>query len=149
MTEANISKIAEFGKSQDGQATSWSIFRWTSSELVLAERHRGVRRFRPTPGTIHPTIPSTHPPTGPHESVLLNSPGSDRDGAPIHHPLAKLEKAIPEELTQRNSHRHSSPPTGKPIEDVIRRVLGLANAQSMSMTTLQRALPAEEENRFW
>ena len=34
--------------------------------------------------------------------------------------------------------------TGKPIEDVISRVLQHDSAQSMSMTTLQRALPTEE-----
>ena len=53
------------------------IFGWSNNELVLVERHRGVRRFRPTPGTIHPIVPSTHHPTGPHESVLLDSPEGD------------------------------------------------------------------------
>ena len=35
--------------------------------------------------------------------------------------------------------------TGKPIEDVISRVLQLDSAQSMFMTALQRTLPTEEE----
>ena len=38
--------------------------------------------------------------------------------------------------------------TGKPIEDVISRVLRLDSAQSMSMTSLQCALLDEEETSF-
>ena len=56
----------------------WVIFGWSSNELVLAERHRGVRRFRPTSEPYHPTIPSTHPLMGSHRSVLLNILEDDR-----------------------------------------------------------------------
>ena len=38
--------------------------------------------------------------------------------------------------------------TGNYIEDVISRVLRLDIAQSMSMTSLQNALPTTEETRF-
>ena len=38
--------------------------------------------------------------------------------------------------------------TGKPIEDTISQVLWLDSAQSMSMTTQQRALHIKEETRF-
>ena len=38
--------------------------------------------------------------------------------------------------------------SGQPIEEVIRRVLRLDSAQSMSMASLQEALPTTEEMRF-
>ena len=38
--------------------------------------------------------------------------------------------------------------TGKPIEDIISWVLRLDRAEGMSMTTLERALPTEEETCF-
>ena len=38
--------------------------------------------------------------------------------------------------------------TGNPIEDVTSRVLRLESAQSMSMTSLENALPTTEETRF-
>ena len=38
--------------------------------------------------------------------------------------------------------------SGQPIEEVIRRVLRLDSAQSMSMASLQEALPTTEETRF-
>ena len=38
--------------------------------------------------------------------------------------------------------------SGQPIEEVIRRVLCLDSAQSMSMASLQEALPTTEETRF-
>ena len=69
-----------------------AILRWTSSELVLAERHRGVCRFRPTPGRVHPVIPQTHPATGSHESVLCNNPGSKQNSAAIRDTLPELEE---------------------------------------------------------
>ena len=70
------------------------IVGWSSNELVLAKRHREVRRFGPTPGTIHPTIQSTHSPTGPHESVLLDCPRGDQDSAPILHPVLESEESV-------------------------------------------------------
>ena len=38
--------------------------------------------------------------------------------------------------------------SGQPIEEVIRRVLRLDSAHSMSMASLQEALPTTEEKRF-
>ena len=38
--------------------------------------------------------------------------------------------------------------SGQPIQEVIRRVLRLDSAQSMSMTSLQDALPTPEKKRF-
>ena len=97
---------------QDSQV--WPTFGRTSSELVLTKRHRVVRRFRPTPGRVHPTIPQTHPATGSHESVLCNHLGSKRNSAAIRDTLPEPEEtanALPHTRGANRNIPHRTPRT--------------------------------------
>ena len=70
------------------------ILGWTSIELVLAERHRGFCRLRPTPGRVHLVIPKTHPAPGSHDSVLCNNPRSKRNSAALRDTLPEHEETV-------------------------------------------------------
>ena len=121
-----------------------------------------MRRFRSALRTIHPTVSSSHSLAEPDEPVFLDPRRSHRDRSSILHPFPKPEEPSDTFSHTEGTHRiipHQTPGiaahnlgfvdlTGKPIEDVISRVLRLDSAQSMSMTSLQCALLDEEETSF-
>ena len=152
LVEANISKIAEFGLSLDGQAASW----YSQNEISEFEdfdqlKQEFVQLF-------HKRIP---------QRDLMSQFYASRQEANETVPqfvirFQSLRRQLtrsptPEELTDifltglREPLRTTlqlMDLSGQPIEEVIRRVLRLDSAQSMSMSSLQEALPTTEETRF-
>ena len=152
LVEANISKIAEFGLSLDGQAASW----YSQNEISeFADFDQLKQEFVQL---FHKRIP---------QRDLMSQFYASRQEANETVPqfvirFQSLRRQLtrsptPEELTEifltglREPLRTTlqlMDLTGQPIEEVIKRVLRLNSAQSMSMSTLQEALPTAEESRF-
>ena len=152
LVEANISKIAEFGLSLDGQAASWysqnDISEFADFDQLRQEFvqlfHRRIPQ-RDLMSQFYAILQEANE-TVPQFVIRFQS---------LRRQLTR--SATPEELIEifltglRERLRRMLQImvlSWQPTEEVIRRVLRLDSAQSMSMASLQEALPTTEEMQF-
>ena len=152
LVEANISKIAEFGLSLDGQAASWysqnEISEFADFDQLKQEFVQLFHRRIPQRDLMSQfyAIRQEANETVPQFVIRFQSLRRQLTRSPTPEELTEIFlTGLREPLRTMLQLMDLS---GQPTEEVIRRVLHLDSAQSMSMTSLQEALPTTEETRF-